>query len=60
MDVRGKNGRKRDSQGVWDEEVHTAAFKRTYYIACGTLLNDMWQPRWEEGLWDNGYTCMYG
>ena len=27
MDVRGKNGRERDSQGVWDEEVHTAVFK---------------------------------
>ena len=27
MDVRGKNGRKRDSLGIWDGKVHTAVFK---------------------------------
>ena len=27
MDVTGKNGRKRDSLGVWDGQVHTAVFK---------------------------------
>ena len=27
MDVTGKNGRKRDSLGVWDGQVHTAIFK---------------------------------
>ena len=26
----------------------------------GTLLNVMCQPRWEEGLGENGYKYMYG
>ena len=32
----------------------------THFIAQGTLLNIMWQPRWEGSLGENGYMYMYG
>ena len=55
----------RDSQGVMDGHVHTAIFKMdnqqgTYCMEHGTLLNVMWQPRWEGSLGENGYMYMYG
>ena len=31
---------------------------KTYCIAHGTLLSDMWQPGWEE-IWETMDTCMY-
>ena len=33
---------------------------RTYCIAQGTLLNVIWQPRWEGRLGENGYMHIYG
>ena len=60
----GQGGR--ESQGVWDEHVHSAVFKMdnqqgwTFCIAHGTLLNVMWQPGWEGRLEENGYMYMYG
>ena len=33
---------------------------RSYCIAPGTLLNVMWQARWEESLRENGYMYLYG
>ena len=32
---------------------------RSYCIAHGTLLNVMWQARWEESLGENGYMYLY-
>ena len=32
---------------------------RSYWRAHGTLLDLMWQPRWEGSSGENGYTCMY-
>ena len=33
---------------------------RTDYIAQGTLLNFVWQLKWEKSLGENGYMYMYG
>ena len=32
---------------------------RTHRISHGTLLNVMWQPRWERSLGENGYMDKY-
>ena len=33
--------------------------EESYYITQGTLLNVMWQPRWEGSLWENAYVYIY-
>ena len=33
---------------------------RSYCIAHGTLLNLMWQARWQESLGENEYMYLYG
>ena len=48
----------RDSQGVWDRQVHTAIFKmdnQTYYLAHRVLLNTMWRTGWDGSLGKNVY-----
>ena len=54
----------RDSQGVWDQHIHSAVFRMDKQqrptTAQETLLNVMWQPGWEGSLGENGYMYMYG
>ena len=55
----------RDSQGLWESQVHTAVFnmenqQKTYCRARGTLLNVMCQAEWEPGLGEIGYMHMFG
>ena len=54
----------KDSQGVGDQHVHTAKFKRDNQqestAAHGTLINVMQQPGWERSLGENGYIYIYG
>ena len=55
---------KRDSQGVWNEHIHTAIFKMENQQGPALqLMNSaqrMWQPRWKGSLGENGYMYMYG
>ena len=60
----GERMRGRDSQGVWDERVHTAIFKM---MTNKDLLYSTWNSAhcyvaaWmEEGLGENGYMYMDG
>ena len=54
--------RGKDSQGVWDRHVHSAIFKMDNQqgptTEQGTWPSTVWQPGWEEGLGENGCTCM--
>ena len=56
----GRRMGRRNSSGVWGEDVHTVIFKMvnqqglTIYLAQGTLLNAMWQPGWDGSLGENG------
>ena len=36
------------------------ANKDLLYIAHGTLLSAIWQPRWEGSLEENGFMLIYG
>ena len=55
---------RRDSQGIWDEHVHSVVFKmdnqQDLLIAHGTLLNVLWKPGWEGSFGENGYVYVYG